>query len=95
MSVNKCYQLFLWKENLDPAAPTEVWVVRTLIYGVRPSGNLMMAAFKLLSDFCYEHSPDHKKGGDILRLETYVTIVCIAPPMMRPPKKMPKVLDMS
>ena len=66
------YQLFLWKDNLDPAAPTELWVVKTLIYGVRPSGNLMMAAFELLSDFCYEHSPDYKKGGDILRFETYV-----------------------
>ena len=66
------YQLFLWKDNLDPTAPTETWVVKTLIYGVRPSGNLMMAAFKLLSDFCNTHAPDDKKGGDILRMETYV-----------------------
>ena len=66
------YQLFLWKPDLDPAKPTEVWVVTTLIYGVRPSGNLMMAAFNLLADYAAERYPVHAVGGKILKSETYV-----------------------
>ena len=65
------YQLYLWKEDLDPNAPTEVFVVRTLIYGVRPSGNLMMAAFKLIADHCRDHWPEHQHGATALS-EAYV-----------------------
>ena len=60
------FQLYLWKENLDTNAPTEVYVVRTLIYGVRPSGNLMLAAFKLLSAHTKEFYPEHSHGADAL-----------------------------
>ena len=60
------FQLYLWKEDLDPNAPTEVYIVRTLIYGVRPSGNLMLAAFKLLSAHAKEHFPQHVHGAEAL-----------------------------
>ena len=60
------FQLYLWKEELDGNAPTEVFVVRTLIYGVRPSGNLMMAAFKLVSDYAAEMWPEHATGARAL-----------------------------
>ena len=60
------YHLYLWKENLDEDAPTEVFVVRTLIYGVRPSGNLMLAGFKLLSDYCLDMWPEHERGAAAL-----------------------------
>ena len=60
------YQLYLWKEDLDENAPTEVFVVRTLIYGVRPSGNLMLAGFKLLSDYCLANWPEHARGAAAL-----------------------------
>ena len=60
------YQLYLWKEGLDRNAPTEVFVVRTLIYGVRPSGNLMLAAFKLIADYCREKWPEHSHGATAL-----------------------------
>ena len=65
------YQLYLWKEDMDPAAPTEVYVVRTLIYGVRPSGNLMLAAFRLLSEHCMKNFPQHGQGAVALT-EAYV-----------------------
>ena len=60
------YQLYLWKEDLNEHAPTEVFVVRTLIYGVRPSGNLMLAGFKLLADHCMNKWPEHERGATAL-----------------------------
>lgn len=42
-------------------------VVQTLIYGVRPSGNLMAAAFEKLADFVETRSPEHKMGARVLR----------------------------
>ena len=42
------YQLYLWKPNLDPDAPTELMAVLTVIYGVRPSGNQLQAGLGLL-----------------------------------------------
>ena len=34
-----CFQRYLWKENLDDNKPLEEKVIKTLIYGVRSSGN--------------------------------------------------------
>merc|ERR1712155_167222 len=61
------FQLYLWKEGLDRNAPTEVFVIKTLIYGVRPSGNLMMAAFKLVSDYAVRNWPEHARGANALQ----------------------------
>ena len=60
------YQLYLWREDLDCQAPVEVFVIKTLIYGVRPSGNLMMSAFQVLADFCKVRYPVHVKGAEAL-----------------------------
>ena len=66
------YQLFLWRDELDPEKPVETWVVTTLIYGVRPSGNLMLAAFVKLAEYCKDRYPVHARGGDILKTDAYV-----------------------
>lgn len=66
------YQLFLWHDDLDPLKPAETWVVTTLIYGVRPSGNLMLAAFVKLAEYCKDRYPVHARGGDILKTDAYV-----------------------
>ena len=39
-----CYQRYLWEETLDPAKPPEEKVIKTPIYGVKPSGNLVQRA---------------------------------------------------
>ena len=65
------FQLYLWKEELDVKAPSEIFVVRTLIYGVRPSGNLMLAAFKLLTNHCMDYFPEHEPGARALE-QAYV-----------------------
>ena len=39
-----CYQRYLWEETLNPNNPPEPKVVTALIYGVKPSGNLVQRA---------------------------------------------------
>ena len=66
------YQKFLWKENLDPANPTNVMVVKTLIYGIRPSGNQMSAGFRKLANYVEGQFPEYAPGARVLRDDTYV-----------------------
>ena len=66
------FQKYLWKEDLDSSNPTIVMVVRTLIYGVRPAGNLTMAGFSKLSDYCREHFPEHELGAKVLSQDAYM-----------------------
>ena len=35
-----CYQRYIWQSDLDPTKIPEEKVIKTLIYGVKPSGNL-------------------------------------------------------
>ena len=37
------YQKYLWKDNLDPSQPVKIMIVRTLIYGVKSSGNQLFS----------------------------------------------------
>ena len=69
-----CYrfQQFLWKDELLPGSPTATWVIATLIYGVRPSGNQTAAGFKKLADYCIEKYPEHVDGATALKESTYV-----------------------
>jgi len=34
-----CYQRYIWQENLDPTCVPEQKIIKTLIYGVKSSGN--------------------------------------------------------
>ena len=34
-----CYQMYLWQDELDPEKPPEEKIIKTLMYGVKPSGN--------------------------------------------------------
>ena len=66
------YQKYLWKEDLDESNPTKVMVVKTLIYGVRPAGNITSAGFRKLAEECKTHHPEHSKGADVLENEAYM-----------------------
>ena len=66
------YQKYLWKEELDPDSPTITMVIKTLIYGVRPSGNLTGAGFVRVADYAQEHFPHLAKGASVIRDDTYV-----------------------
>ena len=66
------FQKYLWKEDLNPENPVRIMVVKTLIYGVRPSGNQLMAGFNKLADYCIKEYPEHAEGADVLISNTYV-----------------------
>ena len=53
-----CYQRYLWQENLDVGKDPEEKVILTLIYGVKPSGNLAERCIRvtaMLSKTEYPH----------------------------------------
>ena len=66
------YQKYLWKEDLNPEHVHLVMVIVTLIYGIKPSGQQMIAAFAMLADFCAEHFPQHYDGAEALKKSAYV-----------------------
>ena len=66
------FQKYLWIEDLQPGNPVEEMIVRTLIYGVKSSGNQTAVGFERLSDFCEEFHPEYSDGARVLRDNTYV-----------------------
>jgi len=66
------YQRFLWKDGLEENSPVEDWIISTLIYGVRPVGNSLIAGFKKVADYAKEHFPQHKAGANALVESAYV-----------------------
>ena len=66
------YQRYLWKEDLDPDKPTKTMVIKTLIYGVRPSGNLTGAGFVRVADYAQENFPHLAKAAKVIKEDTYV-----------------------
>ena len=66
------YQLYVWREGLDPTAPTITMVIKTIIYGVRPSGNQLGAGISKLADFVCKNHPEHASGAVALKSNSYV-----------------------
>ena len=66
------YQRYLWAENLSVDDPVKEMVVRTLIYGVGPSGGLMTGGFEALADHVIENYPQHGDGAMALKDSSYV-----------------------
>ena len=66
------YQKFLWKEDLIATNPTVEYIIATLIYGVRPSGNQTQAGFGKVADYALEHFPEHADGAHALKDSCYV-----------------------
>ena len=66
------YQRYLWAENLDVKDKVVDMVVRTLIYGVTPSGGLMTAGFAAAANHTMEHQPEHTEGALVLKNSSYV-----------------------
>ena len=66
------YQQYLWKEDLDDSKPTVLMLIRTLIYGVRPSGNLTGAGFVRVAEYAQVEHPHLAKGAAVIKNDTYV-----------------------
>jgi len=66
------YLKFLWQQDLDPDGDVEEYVIRTLIYGVRPVGNSLIAGFSKLCNYVEHHHPQHLAGACTLCDSGYV-----------------------
>ena len=63
------YQLYLWEQNLDPKKEPVTKVIKTLIYGVKPSGNQAGRALRLTAENSVETYP---KASKIILDDVYV-----------------------
>ena len=66
------YQRYLWRKDLNPENPVVTMVIKSLIYGVRSSGQQLLAGLNKLADYCEEHVPGGKEGAKVLKNDTYV-----------------------
>ena len=64
-----CFQRYLWEETLDPDKPPEEKVIRTLIYGVKPSGNLAEHCIRETAKLSIDLYPN---AYETVRKDTYV-----------------------
>ena len=67
------YQKYLWTDKLAVGGAIVIMVVLTLIYGVKPAGNLTMLAFKLTADEAEKDARLKATGGPkCLRENSYM-----------------------
>ena len=64
-----CYQLYLWENNLNPTEKSEWKVIRTLIYGVKSSGN---QAERGLGQTAELQKTTYPHENEVIRNDTYV-----------------------
>ena len=64
-----CYQRYIWQESLDLCFIPEEKVIKTLIYGVKSSGNQAERALRMAADHFKEEYPD---ANNIVQQDTYV-----------------------
>ena len=64
-----CYQLFLWDDQMRPDVVPEVYVIMTLIYGVRTSGN---QAERALRETTKKFAKDYPRQSEVIHKHTYV-----------------------
>ena len=72
------FQRYLWKEGLDPTNPTIIMCIITVIYGIKPSGQQTIAAFRLLADYCIENHPEHTPGALAVKNKAYMDDVGVS-----------------
>ena len=63
------FQLYLWEKDLDPKIEPKIKVIKTCIYGVKPSGNLAETAMRITAE---KNIVEYPKVYDIIRNDIYV-----------------------
>ena len=63
------YQMYLWRDDLDVERPPHPKVIKSLIYGVRPSGNLAEGALRLTAEKTKHLYP---RACEIIKKDMYV-----------------------
>ena len=64
-----CYQLILWDDELSTERDPETNVLKTVFYGIRPSGNQAESALRMTTSLQKE---EHPKQDEIIQNRTYV-----------------------
>ena len=64
-----CLQRYIWQENLDPKFIPEEKVIKTLIYGVKSSGNQAERALRLTAE---HYKSEYQKVNEIIQNDVYV-----------------------
>ena len=64
-----CYQRYIWESNLDPTKLPEEKIIKTLIYGVRSSGNQAEQGLRMIASLSKEEYPAVK---DVVHNDIYV-----------------------
>ena len=73
------YHKYLWVDGLAVGGAVVIMVVLTLIYGVRPAGNLTMQAFKITAEVAEKNEVLKESGGpECLKNNTYMDDVLAA-----------------
>ena len=63
------YHMYLWSEDLKPETPPKLKVLKTFIYGVKPSGNVAESGIRKTADIAKEKFP---KAHSPIHNDTYV-----------------------
>lgn len=66
------FQKYLWLDNLDTLNQVTTYIVRTLIYGVKPSGNLTIEGFNILADHAISNYPSFAVGAQALKEDAFM-----------------------
>ena len=64
-----CYQRYIWSENLDPNKIPQEKIIKTLIYGVRSSGNQAEYGLRKVAEMSSSEFP---KVYEVVKDDTYV-----------------------
>ena len=67
-----CYQKMLWRDALSIDGDTIEMIIRTMIYGVRPAGQITSEGFLVVADAAEDDDPELKPGSDVIRKKRYV-----------------------
>ena len=66
------YHKFLWIDGLSLLGAVIVYVVRTIIYGIKSSGNQTIHGFKMVADIAEAKQPELRIGAAVIRKKAYM-----------------------
>ena len=64
-----CYQMYFWQDELDSKEPPEIKVIKTLMYGVKPSGN---QAERGMREAARMQSKEYPRACQVVTSDMYV-----------------------
>ena len=64
-----CYQMYLWENDLNPTKDPRIKIIKTLIYGVKPSGNLAEMGIRETAKLMKANFP---RQNEIINKDIYV-----------------------